>query len=556
MQDTNSHLALFFESIRACLEDETVSKIRLSGSCLPCVIGLLLLLLFFPGRAWAMGPFRVLPYLQNPATNAVTVIWFSEADTTGQLAYGLMGNWMTVDVPAVLASVLDYHSTENQKFPGNIAPSIPYSHCARLTGLSAGTSYTYAVTQDGVSVTNTFRTAPLPNRSVRFVVYADSETEPESTGAKVTWPQLGGSSSRLYVVDQTCGYQENLLVMKARAPDFIVIAGDLAQAGGEQRDWDEFWRHNAGDLGTLASTVPIMPALGNHEYYGGTRGSYNQPSSEQSVAKYLTYFEMPPNNAANPAHEKRYYRMDYGPITLVVLDLCNGDDTTPAADTSTYLKTSDGCQAPDFNPGTPQYVWLEAQLALAQLNSRFTFVAFHQAPYSVGPHGAATESQSGVPVRVLTPLFLQYGVDALLCGHDEMYEHSVVAGVEQLPGGGTCAATLHVYDLGMGGDGLRGPTSGVVNDKQVFLAHSDAPETWLGARLVSGGKHYGHLEVNVQMDAHGGWEAVLTPAYAFPLMDSSGNVISFERRAYDDEVILKATVPLSSQPRGSVVIGW
>jgi len=524
----------------------------MSCSRLLCVIGLSVVAF---GEAWATGPFRVLPYLQNPATNAITVIWFSETNAAGQLAYGLSGNWTTIDVPAVPAGALDYHSTETGKFPGGVAPAIPYSHRARLTGLAAGTSYTYVVYQDGVSITNTFRTAPPADHAVRFVVYADSETEPESTGAKVTWPQLGGSSSRLYVVDQTRGYQENLLVMKARAPDFIVIAGDLAQAGGEQRDWDEFWRHNAGDLGTLAGTVPVMPALGNHEYYGGTRGSYNQPASEQSVAKYLTYFEMPSNSAANPAHEHRYYRMDYGPITLVVLDLCNGDDTTRAADTSTYLKTSEGCQAPDFNPGTPQYAWLEAQLASAQMNSRFTFVAFHQVPYSVGPHGVATESQSGVPVRVLTPLFLKYGVDALLCGHDEMYEHSVVTGVEQLPGGGSRTATLHVYDLGIGGDGLRGPSSGVVNDKQVFLAHNDAPETWSGARLISGGKHYGHLEVNVQMDAQGRWEAVLTPAYAFPLMDTSGNVTGFERRTYDDEVTLKAGAGPASHPQGSFVIG-
>ena len=517
----------------------------------PPLLGVLFIAAAASGWARADGPFRVLPYLQNPAADALTVMWFSESSAAGQIAFRRTGEWTTAEVPAVLAGTLDYHSSETTS-----PPPLPYSHRARLTGLLAGTAYEYVVTQDGVAITNTFRTAPPRDRAVRFVVYSDSETEPESTGSRAAWPQPGGSTSRLYPVDQTRGYLENLRLMAARAPDFVVIAGDLTQAGGEQRDWDEFWRHNAGTLNGLAGAVPIMPAMGNHEYYGGTRGSYSQPASEQSVAKYLTYFEMPANGAANPSHNERYYRVDYGPVTLLVLDLCNGDDTTPAKDTSAYLTTSGGSQAPDFNPGSPQYAWLEAQLASAQTNSQFTFVAFHQAPYSVGPHGVAGEAQSGVPVRALTPLFLQYGVDAVLAGHDEMYERSAVAGTEQLPGGGTRPATIAFYDLGIGGDGLRGPEAGVVNDKQAFLAHDDAPEVWSGAALVSGGKHYGHLEVNVRVNGQGNWEAVLTPVYAFPLMNSGGTVTGFERRTYADEVtITGASGPLPGQ-KGTVVVEW
>lgn len=104
--------------------------------------------------------------------------------------------------------------------------------------------------------------------------------------------------------------------------------------------------------------------------------------------------------------------------------------------------------------------------------------------------------------------------------------------------------------------GLRGPVTGLVNDKQVFLAHDDAPEMWSGARLVSGGKHYGHLEVNVRVNGQGKWEAVLTPVYAFPLMDSGGTVTGFERRTYADEVtIISASAPLLGQ-KGAIVTEW
>jgi hypothetical protein len=123
-------------------------------------------------------------------------------------------------------------------------------------------------------------------------------------------------------------------------------------------------------------------------------------------------------------------------------------------------------------------------------------------------------------VRALTPLFAQYGVDAVLSGHDETYQHSVVDG-------------LHFYDIGIGGDGLRGPSSGadsanpsiVTNPFQVFTAHLNAPEVWNGPQLVSGGKHYGHMEINVSFDAASGtWKAQLDPVYVFPLMDVSGSI--------------------------------
>jgi hypothetical protein len=176
-------------------------------------------------------------------------------------------------------------------------------------------------------------------------------------------------------------------------------------------------------------------------------------------------------------------------------------------------------------------VWLEQQLADARATSRFTFVQFHHIPYSVGPHGfepgtaAGHDAQSGVPMRALLALFDEYGVDAVFCGHDEMVEHSVVDGI-------------HFFDTGSAGDGIRGPSAGITNPNQVFLAHVDAPEVWNGAQLVSGGKHYSHLEVNVVEGDHGEFEATIEPVYVFPLMDASGVVYGHERRVYDDVTVL------------------
>ena len=61
--------------------------------------------------------------------------------------------------------------------------------------------------------------------------------------------------------------------------------------------------------------------------------------------------------------------------------------------------------------------------------------------------GAGQDMQSGQPLRLLTPLLADYGVKAVFSGHDEMYEHAIVDGI-------------HFYDIGIGGDGLRGATYG------------------------------------------------------------------------------------------------
>ena len=197
--------------------------------------------------------------------------------------------------------------------------------------------------------------------------------------------------------------------------------------------------------------------------------------------RYLTYFEVPSNHASNAEQEGRYYRFDYGPASFIVLDACNNSPNGSNDDTNFYLlgeNDSLGGSAPDFGFSSQQYEWLEAQLLESQANSLFTFVIFHHVPYSVGPHGFPPgedenfDNQSGVPVRTLTPLFMQYGVDAVFSGHDEMWERSEISGMEIKPDSTEEGYTIHFYDVGTGGDGLRGPIEGLDNPYQKFLVQN------------------------------------------------------------------------------------
>ena len=71
------------------------------------------------------------------------------------------------------------------------------------------------------------------------------------------------------------------------------------------------------------------------------------------------------------------------------------------------------------------------------------------------------------------------------------------------------------------------------------MAHKDVPEVWENGVLKEGGKHYGHLEVDIIPGDTNTWKAILKPVYIFPMSDAADSAWShYERRIYDDEVIL------------------
>lgn len=496
--------------------------------------------------------FHITPYIQNPARDAMTIIWFSKENRAGQLTVlkagdGGLDRGPVFESRPVKADALAYHPAEKCAEADCSKPPLPYLHQVRLKDLEPGSSYRYRVTQNTEQADGSFSTLDDGRKSLRFIVYGDSETEPESTGKHTFWPSVDTPDRvRRYPLDQTTGYAHNLEVIQQRQPAFVAIAGDLVQSGGEQRDWDEFWLHNA----RLAASTVLLPSLGNHDYFGGPGelGKYTTPDSERAVRKYQTYFDLPSNNTSDMTHSERYYSVHHGAVTLIVLDVINGLPDRSEMDTNwRLLGEGEGGYAPDWQPGSKQYDWLLAELEKAQKNGHFTFVMFHHSPYTSGIHGRLPGEKpkgdilSAQPLQKLTPLFMRYGVDAVFGGHDEMYEHSVLSGNEMSPDGLERIHSIHFYDVGIGGDGLRGPVNGVENPYRIFLAHTDSPEVYGPEGVLrDGGKHYGHLEVNVEQNSDGTWEARMDAVYVFPVLQADGRVVDFERRIYADTVTLTA----------------
>jgi hypothetical protein len=499
-----------------------------------------------------VSQFRIRPYLQNPAPDAMTIRWFSETSDRGTVSCD--GRSFT-SAPE-LCHDLVYQPTEpaDRQFA---AP--PFRHTVRVTGLEPATSYPYTVEQSGEKAQAVLTTAPRPGEvgqggGVRLFFYADGKAQPDSRTTRTEWVPSASFSAGprpswvggRYPVERTVAYRTNLALIATRAaeslragnPVLASIVGNLVASGGEQRHWDEFWRHNAGTLGTLAARVPVVVAPGDRESFGGPatgnpltdRGGFGRQVVLLAARKFSTYFDLPPNNAADERHEGRYFRLDFGPVTLLSLDSTNGGIDRTADDTNHELDREAAPHLPDYVPGTPQHDWLVRELAAARDRGAITFVQFHHAAFSSGRHGrppgdaGSRDRHSGQPLRALAPLFRAHGVRAVFSGHDELYEHSFTDGV-------------HYYTIGIGGGGLPDPLANVVNAGQVFQAHDHAPERWRGDVLESGGRHYGHLEVDVVQRANGtGFTVTITPVHVFPVLsgDRPGDVVDWERRIYED----------------------
>lgn len=587
--------------------------------------------------------FRVHPYLQSPSSTSMTISWVSELQEPGKVLVtgpGLRKEFTSVPHYMKLMEYTEKELTQTLTYKsGNgEVETIPqgswlesnsnFKHTITIDGLLPKSTYNVTVKQGEETTTSRFKTFPTRDDwdELTLIAFSDTETEPFGALEHREWelhtvtPYAAGSEERpgegsafdqkygnvtrndmflvRYPVDQQTALNENLAHIQAANPDALLIAGDLAQGAGYQPAWDEFWRHYAGEFTNIASTTPLLTALGNWETYASINGGYGTEEDRSPAVisrnKYHEYFDTP-GDANNPQYKDSYYRTDIGPITVLTLDSTNGtpDESTKTktltgssygendsilnesiwaeqgvdgdpfmtTDTQGEFTTEEYKQAytevfkgsspeeadlPNFNPGTEQYKWVEEQLKDAQKKGQIILVQFHHAAYSSGVHGAPpnheiADNQSGVAMRVYTPMFEKYGVAVVISGHDEMFERSWV----DLDGDGN---GFHVYDVGVAADGLRGekmmkdPSGKLVPQKfntySQWSATRNEPEFWAtnenGVKhLIDGGLHYGHLQMDFVKTSSGA-KLTLTPVYIFPILDDEYNLVHTERRVYND----------------------
>jgi len=310
---------------------------------------------------------RTGPYLQDPATDGMTVMWMTTVPCFGTVEYG----------PTKSLGLAAHAEVNGQWQAGNVL------HRVRLRGLTPGARYFYKVTCKPVttfqpykvtygapfeSPVHSFATPNPASESLRFLVYNDFH---DNVGL---WKTLHGLVAR-------------------EAVDFVFLNGDITDVMQDENQMVGHFLDVCTEL--FATNVPFLYTRGNHE----TRGAL-----AQQMCQYL----------GNPDN-RYYYGFSWGCARFVVLDTGEDKpDSTPA-----YAGLS------DFDAyRTVQQEWLKRETASHAFTSARFRIAIHHIPayYNVSPaaddnylnHGAMDSRAKWWPI------FNQRKVDLYLGGHTHL----------------------------------------------------------------------------------------------------------------------------------------
>jgi hypothetical protein len=298
-----------------------------------------------------------LTWRQNDTSHTIVITWKTTEENSGdQVLY---------DTEARGGEIPLYGYSENGSHH-TYADLGGYIHDVELTGLFPDTVYYFVCGGEngGYSEERSFRTAPSTSTSFTFVVGGDSQA-----GA-LDWPWGRNTIS---------------LAMAEFNPSFVLRTGDLVSKGIDQAEWDNFFEDlDRNWVGTNGLTIPIIPALGNHEHY-----NYEyEEDLENALPKYFGQFSLPGN--------EQWYSLDWGQdLHIIVL---NSEEIS----------------------NENQLRWLENDLA-THASSRWKVVIFHRPPFTTNPY---TSGDMQVR-RYWVPLFDNYHVNLVFNGHHHFYQRTL-----------------------------------------------------------------------------------------------------------------------------------
>jgi len=241
--------------------------------------------------------------------------------------------------------------------------------------------------------------------------------------------------------------------------DLILHVGDLAYAGVSSREFEVVWDDWMNQIQPLASIVPYQTSVGNHEGY------YNFTS-------YMTRFDMPGNMSVG----EFWWSMDYGNVHLTSMSNSN-----------------------DYSPGSPQYTWLEQDLAAAYQrslqspNPSFIILNCHR-PFLCSDSGEYDQHCPGAPlISTIEPLMLQYHVDLTLTGHMHCYERTyptINGTTNSIPGSNNYTNPTEPIHI------VQGTAGAWIGERWI-----NPEPIWSAFRKMEYG--YGRMEITTAMDSTG-----------------------------------------------------
>ena len=283
------------------------------------------------------------PHIQSTTSTSTIIAWVTDSTGDAEVRYSLDQGYTNTS-PATA----EYINSE-------------YYYAATLADLEPDTTYYYQIFQDGNDLTPwsvvTFTTAKEENDPYfTFVAFGDSRD----------------ASPAAYAVHEQ---------MRLWDFDLVVHTGDIVLLGA----YAEFEVQYFDVYRETIKSIPLFPALGNHDVGNAYRDIY-----------YL------PQNAWRAADKELYYSFDWGNAHFVSLD----------------TNSSLGQTTPWDPDDQDMQEWLINDLA--NTDKFWKFVFLHHPYYT----SSGREGHGLVYYRLL-PVFEDYEVDVVFTGHDHDYERTI-----------------------------------------------------------------------------------------------------------------------------------
>ena len=372
---------------------------------------------------------------------------------------------------------------------------VVYAWHARIGGLKPDTAYMYAALHEGAEPEfGSFRTAPRGRARFTFTSFGDQGTP--TLGRKGT-PATPLAPPREFYVNDNLGSPaaaDVTLGVERIRPLFHLFNGDLCYANlahDRVRTWWDFWSNNSRS----ARNRPWMPSPGNHENELG--------NGQIGYQAYQTYFCLPETPGQTETTHGLWYAFTVGSVRVISIandDICyqHGGDS--------YVR--------GYSAGA-QKAWLEGALAAARADKAIDWIVVCMHQVAISTADQSNGADLGIREEWV-PLFDQYEVDLVVCGHEHHYERShPIRGHEPnqtrtpLPAAtetrviDTSKGTVHMV---IGGGGTSVPSNGVLFDPpqcRVVVAVGPTPDPKTGRRPP------------VYVHEHAPWSAVRNAAHAY-----------------------------------------
>ncbi|MCG3220958.1 MAG: metallophosphoesterase [Candidatus Heimdallarchaeota archaeon] len=185
----------------------------------------------------------------------------------------------------------------------------------------------------------------------------------------------------------------------------FATSGDNIDNGSYHEYWADFF--SCGNINF--SRMPLLPTIGNHDYYNGGWGRASWFGGKKRTQKHFHMFVQTPREKGGA-----FYSHVEGNVLMIHLD-------------SVGLKWGNE----SITCESRQWLWLNEELRkwrnkLIETGEgpEYCIIHLHSAIFTIGFFGRARNNSDAIAQSCLTPIIDHYGIAATIFGHDHMYQRS------------------------------------------------------------------------------------------------------------------------------------